>query len=415
MVWLYNDDTVPLYWDDESSSFIYPSSYIWTLSESEILADQQEDDDNATDHALESHMNAAGRSSTHPFRDLRSASHARHRSRLHKKPPRCHSIGCRKWSQSEHRLENKRHKREIVRHEIRYNRHHPCGLLDERDKFDATEGRRDDLYLYIGYRKHADFFESKETYTEPGELFAEWAQRRIAEMRAVKENRLLAGESVVQPSAAACTRKMVSMSASTYETFRGTSHTTTLPTNDYDAHGHAFLHAVLTASESVQRRAKCDPRVSVFPVIDGYAWFGEYTRQWHRDAFGYWEIEQWGECRPAGRSRMYGECYCSEFDKDEPTPDDERDCSLLEWVDGQGRALMAMQALESGAETSQQRWASGEDASSVCGSEWSIMNRESEVETSQQRRPSEENKSSVCGSEWSIVTSDSDIFMSLSV
>jgi hypothetical protein len=112
---------------------------------------------------------------------------------------------------------------------------------------------------------------------------------------------------------------------------------------------------------------------------------------------------------------MYGEYYCSEFDKDEPTPDDERDCSLLEWVDGQGRALMAMQALESGAETSQQRWASGEDASSVCGSEWSIMNRESEVETSQQRRPSEENKSSICESEWSIVTSDSDIFMSLSV
>jgi hypothetical protein len=378
-----DDQTVSSDWDDESLSFLSGPSFIsYLLADSDILVDQQEDDDNATDHALESHMNAAGRSSMHPVGDLRSASYARQRSRLDKKAPRVISITCRKWNHSENRLENKRKKREIVRHEIRCSERRPHGLLDEKERVDAMEGWRDDVYLYIKYRKHAAVFQSNEAYTEHGELFAEWAQRRIAEMRAVKEDRLCVGEPAVQPATVFCTGRMFALSANVYETFSGTPHTTTLPTNSYDALGHGLLRAALTPSKGVRRKAKFDPSVSIFPVIHGYSWFGEYTWQWHRDAFGCWEFGQWGECRPADRRRMYGECYCNEFGDDEPAPDDVQRCNLLEWVGMQGRALMAGEESEKEVETSLWRRASVEDEDSICGSEWSIVDSGSGISMS---------------------------------
>lgn len=94
--------------------------YSWisfTISDSQILADEQAQDLFAEDFSNESRMNAAGRTTMHPFRDVRSAAFACRRGtrRYGNTTPRVRGVANRKWEKAERRRGNKRAKREIVR------------------------------------------------------------------------------------------------------------------------------------------------------------------------------------------------------------------------------------------------------------------------------------------------------------
>ncbi|KAJ4299114.1 hypothetical protein N0V90_004358 [Kalmusia sp. IMI 367209] len=119
-------------------------------------------------------------------------------------------------------------------------------------------------------------------WKEIGETFSKWGQRRINEMRQVKEDRL--------------TAKLAAIS--TGQLSSSTQLTTTLPTTPDDIDGHAKLDFLLR--ESLQRRW------NKFPSIVGYSWFGEYEWYWHRNMSGCFELCSW-----TNHSSCYCELYAS--------------------------------------------------------------------------------------------------------
>ncbi|KAJ4358029.1 uncharacterized protein N0V89_002608 [Didymosphaeria variabile] len=176
------------------------------LSSSDIVASQQGEDLFAADLRNESYMNAAGRTTMHPFRDMRAASYARKRShRFPDSRPRTRSIGGRKKEHADRRRNNNRRKRDILRYEIHDNQQRKevwspgksknmelvVWETNAEEEFDEhVEGMMDDVIRYEKLHKNAEVFENPEHYVETGETFSAWAQRRITEMRAVKESRL---------------------------------------------------------------------------------------------------------------------------------------------------------------------------------------------------------------------------------
>lgn len=375
----------------------------WILTGSEIIAETQEDDKDAADYALESHMNAAGRSAMHPFRDFRSAAHARQRSRKYANDHKrnsgaCHSVACRKWSQSAQRLKNKRKKRKIVWNEVSHSQERRPDFLF---RYDPTEPRPihldwdirqkseyeekaermyEDLARCRKFHRNADVFGSEELYTECDELFLDWAQRRIMEMRVVKENRLRASEPAVQSAAVSETRKLSRPFSEEYNVYHGSSYTTTLPTNTHDAYGHALLNSALTPSKWLLRRAWLGPPIRLFPSIDDFSWFSKCAWQWHRNDSGCWEIGYWDDnSRDGDGGMVYGWWCCCGESMDEPAPDEVHCGSLLEWVGAEGRRLMMKDELEREREM-EEEWQGEESyADSVCGSEWSVVDGESEA------------------------------------
>jgi hypothetical protein len=365
--------------DDESIYSFIPYFMTDSEHEADFLIDWEEKNSNATDLAMESHMNAAGRSTTHPFCDLRSAARARHQSRKGRSNSagKCRSVACRKWGQRTQRAENKRRKREIVRLEVVYSRERKNEYFLHYDAADAKpissmwevslEEELDEEMERA--RRETGELESGEVYTDLGELFSVWAQRRIAEIRAVKESRLRKSEPATQRVAISQTKRLHRSSRDEYNLYHGSVHSTTLPTNSYDAYGHAILRAVLTPSPWAQQHARFSPAVCLLPRINGFAWFSEYAWQWHMDASQCWTTEAWDD-----------RCDCCERLEHEAALAEIMQCGLLNWIDAEGWRLIVNEELEREREAG--RGDGESEVGSVCGSEWSVVDGGSEEDVS---------------------------------
>lgn len=240
----------------------------------------------------------------------------------------------------------------------------------------------DDVIRYEKLHKNAEVFENPELYTETGETFSTWAQRRIAEMRAVKESRVQTSSAPrQQPMVYKKTRLIyaqLGVDRLDYTIYCGSPLTTTLPTNAHDAHGHALLRAALTPTKWAVRQARRNWKNSVFPRIQGDIWFGEYTWRWHKNASGCWEFG-YGECGGGaipcpccnmGNGSMHFECYCEEF-RDEVAPDEQQRCSLVEWVGTEGRRLI--RADEAWVQSQGHTKDCNNEGSAVSDCEWSFV------------------------------------------
>lgn len=314
------------------------------------------------------------------IRDIRSAAYARKWTRnYHDSGPRTRSVAGRKWWHAERRNDNKRLKRDTLRHSIKEaqerkqvfsggkykNWHFILWDLIPDDGFDEEiENMRDDVIRYEKMHWYNDIFERTDPCMEVGETFSIWAQRRIAEMRAVKEDRLRNKLPLVQRQVAfqshqiramGIRQRSVIFDRSGYEVYPGSPNTTTLPTNDYDAYGHALLHRILTPTKWAMQQARFRPDVSRFPAVEGDGWFAAYTWGWHRNFSGCWEFG-YGECDGTpipcpccccGNGSMYFECHCKIFGN-VSAPEEQQRCCLLEWVGEAGRMIITAEDSESG-------------------------------------------------------------------
>ncbi|KAI4910991.1 hypothetical protein J4E90_007248 [Alternaria incomplexa] len=130
-------------------------------------------------------MNAAGRTSDHPFKDVRSARRVRQRSKRY--PERIYSG-------------NKRRRNDRYRLARENQLRHESKQADIREWEDDCYDRwahevdmehMDDIKAYELFGKNAHVFEGTATGDIiTGEDFGTWARRRIAEMRRVKEHRI---------------------------------------------------------------------------------------------------------------------------------------------------------------------------------------------------------------------------------
>lgn len=221
----------------------------------------QAEEGNAADIRNESNMNAAGRSTVHPFRDLRSAAYARKRARnQHSSSPRIRSVGERKWWQAERRIDNKRKKRDALisgieasqrREQIwspgkSKNREVVVWETNLKEEFDEQiNDMLDDVVRYEKLHRNSEVFQVSKSFTEAGETVSAW--------------------------------------------------------------------------------------------------------RWHRNASGCWQIGYRDcdgcaipcSCCNSGNGSMFYPCHCAEFG-DEPAPDEQQRCSLVEWVRDEGmKAILA--------------------------------------------------------------------------
>lgn len=325
-------------------------------------------------------------------RDLRSPMREKQRQRKirENKSERNSYKGRKEW-QAYCRQKNKKLKRERVRLAVQESQNvvalYTLGFKPA--KHQATEwdiripenldkwvsNMNDDLVRYTLFGQNAALFESHKSYIEVGEDFSTWCQRRVAEMRGVKESRLLRCAPL---TAKPMLWKRSRRNATTYDIFTGDASTTTLATNSYDALGHALLRALLTPS---------------LRAIDGYSWFGEYEWAWHRNISGCWEFghatyctKEEGDWRRAplpcahccGESYgFFTECYCRDFEGC-TAPEEMQKCSLVEWVDVTGRRLIASDDASSGMCALERKYRNGSDGgwdlvSRVSSETWSVV------------------------------------------
>ncbi|KAH8722374.1 hypothetical protein GQ44DRAFT_711961 [Phaeosphaeriaceae sp. PMI808] len=339
-----------------------------------------------------------------PYRDLRSVARERQRQRTirENKSGRCNSYKCRKQGQTDQRTRNKRAKREKLKLAVEesqlvvacYTRNlepkkHKIIAWDVRLPEELDEvvlNMSDDVVRYVTFRQGAGVFESVGPYTNAGENFATWAQRRIAEMRSVKETRLRLGQPLSQ-TVLRWKRKKDQGHIEQFDIYTGDANTTTLPTNAYDANGHALLQRALAPHGS---NGLCP--------IDGYRWFGECQWAWHRNMSGCWELGYAGcsqregdwenepipcpHCCADSWGMFYG-CYCREFGT-EPAPEETQRCVLLEWVGREGRKIIlseeeGMYSIKAQASSDDFKTCEGDlwDVVSLRSSEtWSIVDAE---------------------------------------
>lgn len=299
--------------------------------------------------ATESAMNAAGRTSSHPFSDFRSASLAHRRT---KKYPR----------QKDTRRRNRcceicnppRHSGRLARNEEA--KHHIQGKHWTDDwaahrEFEEELKWVDDIKRYelFGqgrevFEKISDSAEVKDGWMISGEDFGAWGRRRIAEMRAVKEERLR--EAFDNEKDGACNDATVT------PRIPSLTSKTTLPTTASDIHAHSLLKQILTPTRHFLRLSRLN-KGHPFPAIYSFAWFGEYDWQWHRNYSGCWELGYADACGGCsipcscccvGNGSMYWPCHCADFGV-EPAPDEMQRCSLVEWVYGELWRIMKEEAL----------------------------------------------------------------------
>ncbi|KAF2683163.1 hypothetical protein K458DRAFT_419367 [Lentithecium fluviatile CBS 122367] len=171
-------------------------------------------------------------------------------------------------------------------------------------------------------------------WTVSGETFSAWCQRRINEMRAVKEARLRAELAPEDPSQSTSILAIPDPNEDEgYHSSTSTSSTkphTTLPTDPFDIHGHKLLHDVLQIPAQVRKH---QPWVRHCVVPDDYHWFGEYVWYWHRNETGCWIVLDW----PCGENNSL--CFCEKWEGEEWMgwdPEKGRKCWLAELVKGDG-------------------------------------------------------------------------------
>jgi hypothetical protein len=303
--------------------------------------------------------------------DFRSSSRAKQRERKIRENKRgCNSYKCRKSGQAQQRTKNQKAKAENLKYGVResqiiqpcYTRsffaktkHHfiawDTRLEEEMDEW--VYDMEDDVIRYITLRHGASAFESSEPYVEIGESFPVWAQRRIAEMRAVKESRIRKGEPEKMKQMVWRRRKDW-RHFKKYDIYCGDERSTTLPTNAYDASGHEILRSILTPLRWYNKPQRVDNAPLFRPINNGY-WFGEFAWAWHRNESGCWEIGYDTGCTKIEGDwkdgpipcphccdvspGMYYECFCRQC-KCTPAPEEMQRCSLVEWVGEKGREIM---------------------------------------------------------------------------
>jgi hypothetical protein len=207
-------------------------------------------------------------------------------------------------------------------------------LWAEEEMFNSDLYYMDDVTRYRIFGQHKEVFETKsfgdDGFAEHyrGEDFGTWGRRRINEMRAVKEARL--------------ERKLAGIDEEAYNKSRIKA--TTLPTTQLDIEGHHLLRGVLEVNKYMRNylRSKNQPP---FRTIISFQWFGEYVWQWHRNLSGCWEIGFGAVCEDGYDYPCYcgnivrcdydfNGCSCPKFRRDEKSPEDTQECSLVEWVKG---------------------------------------------------------------------------------
>jgi hypothetical protein len=273
-----------------------------------------------------------------PYRDFRSAGRAKQRERTsHENTTHYNGYRSRMEWQATCRSDNKRKKKVLAKVAKRESQNelyvsHNVKIVEWDihipEELDRAFNHMDDLRRYRKFNENASTFESAGPYTEVGELFAPWAQRRIAEMRSVKESR-------IRRNAPRTFKPMVLQEKHEYKHRRpdkiyiGDASTTTLPTNSYDALGHELLRRVLDPGKWWVK-VRLREGKPIFRAVHGYTWFGEYAWYWYRDVSGCWEIrEGWGY--------MVGEVDVEAA----PVPQEVRRCSLYEWLGEGGREIVA--------------------------------------------------------------------------
>jgi hypothetical protein len=268
-----------------------------------------------------------------PYHDFRSAGRAKQRERkTRENRPNRTGYRCRMEWQSDCRGENKRKKKAITRcakMESQKEGYVGCRVLEWDihlpEELDRLVREMEDLKHYQILHQNASTLETAEPYVEFGELFAPWAQRRVTEMRFVKESR-------VQRNALLTAKPMIwqdkfgNKHGEQYAIYTGDASTTTLPTTRWVTNSCApcWIQGKWWV-EKCLREGK-----PVFRAIQNYRWFGEYDWHWHRDVMGRWEI---GEGR---------ECTATEVDAGDASALEEvRRCSLFEWLGEDGREIVA--------------------------------------------------------------------------
>lgn len=273
--------------------------------------------------ASESLMNTAGRQASHTFSDVRSAAYAQ---RWVKKYPRKQSRrkrNCCEWCNPPRNDMRVHIKKQALKH-ARYNDYR--GEIYIQYKWDQNLQWMDEIVQYERFGKRREIFEGRGSVVD-GETFTAWAQRRIAEMRAVKEDRLRAAQQSHKININTVSRGEVTIR-------------TTLPTTAEDKHAHDLLHDVLSVNKYFRWWCRVH-KIPPFHSIEGFGWFGEFSWKWHRNESGCWVLghgECGEECLPCphccdGNGYMCFPCYCKEFEG-VPAPEDVQRCSLLEWVSG---------------------------------------------------------------------------------
>ncbi|KAH4208508.1 hypothetical protein HBH98_197460 [Parastagonospora nodorum] len=326
--------------------------------------------------------------------DFRASSRDKQRERKSRPKRGCNSYKCRKSGQTQQRTKNRKKKAENVRFAVRESQKEvPCytrGFF-RRTKHQFVEwdfpreeeldpwvhDMPDAMIRYITVQHGADAFESAEPYVEFGENFSLWCQRRIAEMRAVKENRIRRGE----PESFKPTlweRRHDWRHYKGYDIYCGDESTTTQPTNVYDALGHALLRSILSPANWYQKPMRLT-NASLFRPNTDYQWFGEFAWAWHRNGSGCWEVGYDDYC-DEGPDMFYG-CFCRQSTC-VPALDEKQGCSLVEWIADEGRKIFMLeetretelQDSDGGAEFSESEASHGWDVVSVASAEsWSIV------------------------------------------
>ncbi|KAF1962440.1 hypothetical protein CC80DRAFT_487901 [Byssothecium circinans] len=144
-----------------------------------------------------------------------------------------------------------------------------------------------------GDEERAEIARAVYSWDEPevGEAFEKWGQRRINEMRMVKEERLrakLAAENAardVAPSAPTADLGREEDEDEGYHSFTSSSTTTTtLATTTEDIEAEALVEYMLYHYTWMK-----------YPEITGFRWFNDRNIfwYWHRNMTGCWELSEW--------------------------------------------------------------------------------------------------------------------------
>ncbi|KAL5119742.1 hypothetical protein ACEQ8H_002348 [Pleosporales sp. CAS-2024a] len=350
-----------------------------------------------------------GHSMPREYSDFRSSSRAKQRKRkIRENKGGCHSYRCRKQGQAEQRIYNLKKKRldvkvavsesQKIAYYFKWNGSRWLRLPsvtwdtqpdEEIDYF--SDGRADD-FVWDMMREHgADAFTRTDEYVQLGETFAVWCQRRIAEMRAVKESRIRCGEPAAM-TPMRWERKHDRIYFIQYNIYTGDERTTTLPTNAYDACGHELLRSILTPSDWFKRR-QLIRNAPLLQPIHGYRWFGEHAWAWYRNKSGCWEIgyDAHGDARPCYHGYLSCPFCCKDKDDMEASsPEETQECSLVEWIDRPGKEILLIDEARNDETRIRDHIELGFENGSDCG--WEVISVASSegwdvVESSHERGP----------------------------
>jgi hypothetical protein len=221
-------------------------------------------------------MNVAGRTSDHPFKDLRAASR-----RAKRYPERIKSGNKRRRRDPMPVTRTQRNKEEAYKR---------IASREWEDDWDAERCHEidlehmDDIVEYERFGKHADIFERNDgEFVVYGENFGTWARRRIDEMRWVKEHRIHKSDkptsdlrgTLVLPHTLRCTARPGGVMASIPTAPLARRTDTTLPTSMEDIRAHLALACVLASSKAFRHHCR-RARTPSFQAIEGFGWWGEY-------------------------------------------------------------------------------------------------------------------------------------------